>query len=310
MYTRTYNKRQSIIAILLVFVMAMMMFLTCTNTVFAASLQDTQKVDASKKSNNSTNTVSTSQAYSNLVTECFNATQNKLYTLEGGGSIEGKDLWDGDKETKNGKTSITKAKDVKESEFQKLTSSAQREFVDDIIKASEDSIGLKGIEQDTVDDWWGNLQKKEGMGSRFLNVILEDTKPDFVSAKKIWKPFSGPVSTILGILALAVMAFVGIVMMCDIAYITLPPVRLFVSDDEQGEKIAKSKLFTHDAIYAVQKSESDSDSGSPKQALGIYFKRRVFALILLGICLLYLISGQLWVGVGYILDLVSGFLGF
>ena len=56
--------------------------------------------------------------------------------------------------------------------------------------------------------------------------------------------------------------------------------------------------------------ESDSSDGNKKQALGIYLKRRIFMLILLGICLLYLVQGQIYTFVGWILDLVSGFLGF
>jgi hypothetical protein len=141
-----------------------------------------------------------------------------------------------------------------------------------------------------------------------MNVILEDTKPDFVAANKIYKPLSSVVNVVLGVIAVMIMAFLGIVMVADIAYITLPPVRLFVADSNDGKhgstaKVASSKIFSHDALYAVKQAEEGDDG---RQALGIYFKRRVMMLILLGICLMYLVQGQLYTFVGRILDLLSG----
>ena len=70
-------------------------------------------------------------------------------------------------------------------------------------------------------------------------------------------------------------------------------------------------MFSDDALYAVKVAEESSDAGgSKKQALGVYLKRRIPMLVLLGICLLYLVSGSIYTLVGYILDLVSGFIGF
>ena len=45
-------------------------------------------------------------------------------------------------------------------------------------------------------------------------------------------------------------------------------------------------------------------------ALGVYFKYRWLELVVLGICLLYLVSGNIYSFVAWVLDLVSGFLGF
>lgn len=255
-------------------------------------------------------TTTTEQAQKNLTVYVQSKMQGNTYELAGGGYIAGSNLFTGD---------ATRGYDLNDANFSLLTSSAQSQVVSDIAKYSQlatekNSSGTgtnaAGVTDQTVQNWWKILQQKNGVGSKFLDTILANAKPDFVTANAIWKPFSGPVGIALGVIAVAMMSFLGIVMVSDIAYIVLPPVRLFVSDDENGNKIAKSKLFSHDAIYAVQQAESDSDNGTPKQALGIYFKRRVFMLILLGICLLYLVSGNLYTLVGYILDLVSGFLGF
>lgn len=246
------------------------------------------------------------QAHRDLTIYVQSQMSNKEYAVEGGGTVQGKDLFDG---------SPTDGYDLNEDEFQKLTSRAQTEVVEDIAENSNAAVEDDGndVSEGTVQNWWKELQSKDGVGSKFLNEILKNTKPDFVTANAIYEPFSGLVGTILGVIAVLLMAFLGIVMVCDISYIALPPVRNLVADqDGDAHKIAKSKIFSHDAIYAVQCAESTSDGGSGggKQALGIYLKRRVVMLCILGICLLYLIQGQVYTLVGLLLDLVSGFLGF
>lgn len=236
---------------------------------------------------------------------------NKEYAVDGGGYLKGEDLF------MSSPISGIPAYDLDEDQFSKLTSSAQTQVVQDIAQYSQNAVSDKtdttvtGVSESTVQNWWRQLQTKQGVGSKFMNQILQNTKPDFVTANQIYQPFSGVVGTVLGLIAVLLMAFLGIVMVSDIAYITLPPVRMFVSDDEKG-RFSKSKLFSHDALYAVKCAEEQSDggSGNGKQALGIYFKRRVVMLILLGICLMYLVQGQLYTLVGYVLDLVSGFIGF
>lgn len=234
--------------------------------------------------------------------------QNNSYSTNGGGSYSGSDLFD----------SVSDGYDLNESKFNELTSSAQTQLVSDIADASykvkeEDTSG--DITDDTINNWWKQLQTKKGAGSKFLNVILENTKPDFVTANQIYSPFSGIVGTVMGLIAVLGMGLLGIVLVADIFYIVLPPVQLLVPDEAQGTgrggRRGVSKIFSDDAIYAVRVAQDSEDGGgNKKQALGVYFKRRVVMLIILGICLLYLVSGSIYTLVGMILDLVSGFIGF
>lgn len=247
------------------------------------------------------------QAHRDLTIYVQSQMSNKEYAVDGGGTIEGADLFDG---------SPTDGYDLNEDEFKTLTSAAQAEVVSDIAENSNAAIDeTDTVSESTVQNWWKELQSKDGVGSKFLNEILKNTKPDFVTANAIYEPFSGLVGTVLGVIAVLLMAFLGIVMVCDISYIALPPVRNLVADDDgdkSGHKIAKSKIFSHDAIYAVQCAENNTDGGSGggKQALGIYLKRRIVMLIILGICLMYLIQGQIYTFVGWLLNLLNGFLGF
>ena len=232
---------------------------------------------------------------------------DKDYKVEGGGKLKGSELF----KTGTGDNNH----EIDEGKFNSLTSAAQSQFVSDIAKYSYECVDKNdNVTNDTVEDWWRDLQAAEGVGSKFLNVVLENTKPDFVSANRIYKPFSGLVGTVMGIIAVVGMGLLGIVLVADIFYIVIPPVRLLVGDENGGGKdgkIAVSKIFSNDAIYAIKVAESEGDGGgSKKQALGVYLGRRVPMLILLGICLLYLVSGHIYTLVGMILDLVSGFIGF
>lgn len=230
------------------------------------------------------------------------------YALEGGGSVNGTSLFELDDDTNT--------YDLDEGQFNRLTKSAQTEVVSDIADASyaavEDETECSNVSEETVQNWWKELQAKDGVGTQFLSVILENAKPDFVAANKIFRPLSGPIGVLIGLVAIAGVTLLGLVMAADIFYITIPPVRLFVDDAQSGGggkgKVAISKLFSHDAIYAVRTAESDNSDGSRKQALWLYLSGRVPMLVLLGICLLYLVSGRIYTLVAWILNLVSGFI--
>ena len=240
----------------------------------------------------------------------YEQVKSNKYDKEGGGTVLGSALFD----TTNG------TYDLLEVEYNKLTSNAQTQLVKDIKAASdaavEDTASASNVSEDTVQNWFKELQSLDGVGSKLMSTILSDTKPDFVTAKKIYEPFSGIVGTILGLLSILLMSFLGIVMVLDISYIALPPMRMFVGETngrgkDGGGGGIKSNLVSNDAIYSVKVAEeSDGTDGSKKQALGVYLKRRIPMLILLGVCLLYLVQGQIYTLVGWILDLVSGFLGF
>lgn len=252
------------------------------------------------------NATADEQAKRQLTSYVYGQMSQNEYDVDGGGKIQGADLFEGNAQD---------GYDLDEDAFGTMTSKAQTDAVSDIATLSNEAIDsdkADGVSESTVTNWWKELQQKNGVGSKFMNEILKNTKPDFVAANKIYQPFSGPISIAIGVVVVLLMALLGLSMAADIAYITLPPVRTLVADGEGDGKPQKSKIFTYDAIYAVRavEEESDNSRGGGKQSLGIYLKRRIFALILLGICLLYLVQGQLYTAVGWILDLVSGFLGF
>lgn len=288
---RCVNKQNKVVVRLVAVVMSVLMMLFIGATSVFADTDSSQDALAKKE----------------LTTYVSSQLSQKEYAVEGGGTMQGKELFTG---------SATSGFDLDEANFNKLNSAAQTELVTDIANKSYEAEDKKEkVTEETVQNWWKELQTKKGAGSKFLNVILENTKPDFVTANAIYAPFSGILGTVMGIIAVVGMALLGVVLVADIFYIVIPPVRMLVSDEQTGDgrgsRKGASKIFSNDAIYAIQVAEESNDAGgSKKQALGIYLKRRIPMLILLGICLLYLVQGQIYTMVGWVLDIVSGFLGF
>ena len=240
-----------------------------------------------------------------ISTEAYGNVSSKDYELDGGGTVKGRSLL-----VKN----EGGVYDVNRSEYDKLSSKGRDQFVSDIIASTNESVknGSKtGVNQDTQTDWLRTLQKNPGFGTKVLNETMKNTGPDFATANRIYQPFSGLVGTILALGAILIMALLGLVIVSDIAYITIPPFRLLTGDADSGVGKAASKIVTSEALRAVQEAEGGGNGGDGgnKIALLSYFKARVISMIVLGLCLVYLIQGQIWVAIGWLLDALNGFIG-
>ena len=230
---------------------------------------------------------------------------------------------------------------VDDNKFNQLTIGAKQKYLEDLFKVanavayatekgtSKDGNINAGANTETVQQLYQYLETKDGMGSVLMASILQDTKPDFASANKIYAPFSGIVGTVLGLIAVVIMALLGVTMALDIAYIVIPAVQLALDSGEGGgghvgmggpggggnKGKGLSGLVSQAAKNAVQAAQGGQGAQGQggdgnKMAVGVYFKYRWLELCVLGICLLYLVSGNIYSFVAWILDLVSGFLGF
>ena len=218
-----------------------------------------------------------------------------------------------------------------EAQFNKLTAGGKQNFMKAIFKianhkvAVDEARGATGdgaVTSETVTEMCDILQNKSGMGSTLMASLLAETKPDYASANKLYKPFSGVVGTCLGILSVVIMALLGVTMGLDIAYIVIPAFQMFCGGSEGGaggQGGGKAQgiggLISQEAHWAVNETDGGGGAGGQsggghKAAVGIYLKYRWKGLCLLGICLLYLVGGQIYSFVAWFIDLFSGFLGF
>lgn len=207
-----------------------------------------------------------------------------------------------------------------------LTIGAKNDFLTDYYNAGQNVISWSkknnntgGITEEVGTNWLERIQNTAGVGSQLMTTLMSQTKPDYITANRLYAPFSGTVGTILGVIAILIMAFLAITMVLDIAYIAIPTFQLFIDGNGSGnggQGGGKKKSFiSHEAMEAVQMAEGGQggggqSGGSNKLAISIYIKKRVLMLVVLGICLLYLVSGNIFSLVGSLIDLLSGFLGF
>lgn len=231
------------------------------------------------------------------------------YKTEGGGSLKYTELSNGPVEKGY----------INESNFNKLKGTEKNKFLTDMNKVSVAFVDNNKVSatDETRTTWLENVQNCEGVGSQLMATLLQNTKPDYATANRIYEPFSGVVGTILALGAILIMAFLGITMVLDLSYIGIPAFRNMLDGDDSnnaGSK-GKPKFISHEARSAVQEAEggnggSGQSGEGNKVAIALYFKRRVIMLVVLGVCLLYLVQGQIYTLVSWILDLLSGFLGF
>lgn len=221
------------------------------------------------------------------------------YEVEGGGYMYGKDVMS-DKDSANNW-------DVNSTQFSKLSKKGQQAFTDDLIKVMDDAAttdqtqqvqqGTTNVTDETTQNWLKSLQSNPGMGTHILQQTLGQTKPDFVSANAIYKPFSGMVGTLIALVAIVMMALLALTLAVDLLYITVPPARGLVKED------GSSRLVSHEAISAVKQAEDGEGKGV---ALGYYLKKRFVCILVLAFCLVLLIQGQIFSFVGTMVDLTFG----
>lgn len=178
-----------------------------------------------------------------------------------------------------------------------------------------------GVSTDTVNEFMNIISEDLGMGSTLLAAVLKDTKANFSSGSKIWQPFSGPISTAIGVLAIAMMSLLGLSTALDLAYVCIPPMQLFFGGAEGGNGAGgnsnNSGVLSHFISKAAKRAVSDNSGaggangggdGSAKSGASIYFKYRWKELLVIGFCLLYLVQGEIWSLISWLINLVSGFL--
>lgn len=254
---------------------------------------------------------------------------NKTYKCKDGGYKIYKELLN-TIVSKDSKGSVSYSSDaclnnpINENNLQNLTTGAKNEFLTDYYNAGQSVINGErssnyphGVTEEVGNVWLEAIQNTEGVGSQLVTTLMSQTKPDFVTANRIYAPFSGTVGTILGVIAILIMAFLAITMVLDLAYIAIPAFQVFIGGEggngQGGDR--KKSIISNEAIEAVQMAAGGQGGGgqsgnSNKLAVSIYFKKRVLMLIVLCICLLYLVSGNIFALVGALIDLLSGFLGF
>lgn len=232
------------------------------------------------------------------------------YQLSGGGTVNGSDI-------------IKPEGTINQAIYEQLTSSAQTQFANDLMAktdsyteptAQDYSPSLaksSGVTSETKQNWFKELRSNSGLGSKLLtSTLARGVYADLDGGARWFAPFSGPLSTALGFLAILILAGTTISAVIDLAYITIPAFQVLSdavangggngSGGGGGLRQASAKLVSTAARKAVEAEENGQN------AVWVYFKKAAGKYLAVGFTLCFLAYNLLWSLVGTAMDLVTG----
>ncbi len=166
------------------------------------------------------------------------------------------------------------------------------------------SIALNGVQNSSIsvinrNKIYSFIADSDKRVSGLVRQLSEDVSVDMPAAYAWFRPFSSPVSIFLGCVTIAIFALLGISTVVDISFLTIPGMQwLLINRSSEKEKPKFVSLEAWDAY-----KEASITHGS---VLSIFFKKKAGQMIVLGICVLYLVSGNLFALVAKIVDYFQG----
>jgi hypothetical protein len=177
---------------------------------------------------------------------------------------------------------------------------ALTDFVKDLQKSNVSDQG----QQNVINAMEG---QESSIKEMLIPIIMSGTSANLYTALRFLTPFLPVMSLILGILAFVVMLGLMISTVIDLSFIGLPIFRESIINREESKGHLRVPLISHDALSVVRETELDVGStGGYRNVYLLYFKRRALSYILLSICVLYLVVGELGGVIGWLLHLASG----
>lgn len=141
--------------------------------------------------------------------------------------------------------------------------------------------------------------------SNLVRQLSTDVSADFAGGYSLFKPFAGPIGVVFGLIAILVFMGLTLSMLIDISFIVIPAFQL-LDDGKQPPHVLFLKVST-EAWNAVHDAEKDNN-GARKQAIYLYLQTRIKQLAVIGLCILYLVSGKIYTLLAMFIDSFMGFL--
>lgn len=139
--------------------------------------------------------------------------------------------------------------------------------------------------------------------SKLVRQLSSDVTADFAEAYMWLRPFTSPLSVFLGVLSILIFVLLGLSIVVDIAFIVIPGFQWLLLRSTESKKPPFISIEAWDAC-----KEAESHAGSGRTPLQAYFKSKVKEYVVLAICLLYLVSGEIYTLVGILVDYFQGLL--
>lgn len=128
---------------------------------------------------------------------------------------------------------------------------------------------------------------------------------DIDGAMSWFAPFQGVVGLILGILVVILILLLLASTVLDLVYIGLPTARMAMTAKAEGQGKEVPFGISQDALRIVNE-EAETGKGNGGNVYLKYAKSRILTYIILAVCILYLVSGQIGNLISGLLNVVSG----
>jgi hypothetical protein len=122
-----------------------------------------------------------------------------------------------------------------------------------------------------------------------IEALSSDTSWELSKGYTLFVPFTSPLSTFLGFIAIVIFVMLSSSIVFDIAYLTIG---FFRSLFENGE--GKPRFVTGEAWETAKQVDSSLESGNYKDYILVYAQKRAGIFFFTSLVLIYLISGQIY----------------
>lgn len=143
------------------------------------------------------------------------------------------------------------------------------------------------------------IMKQDEPVTSVLRDLSHDVRTDYVNAMSWFKPFSGGVATFFGFAVIIIFVTFSITVVLDIAWLVIPILNAVISPADGS----KPRIITVAAFKSFKEAEA---SARYKDVLFLYAKRRVGTVVILAVCIGYLMSGQIYALLSFVIDVVLG----
>ena len=172
----------------------------------------------------------------------------------------------------------------------------------DVMQFALENIKDSGISTMASNKIYNFIESQDESTASLVRQLSNDVNADFAEAYMMFKPFSGVLGIVLGVFAIAIFVTLTLMILVDLSYIVIPIIRDFLTQPQ-----GKPKFVSNEAWYAVK--EVDGENHSNKNVLTVYLKKKTMQFVALSICILYLLSGQIYILIGNLMDMFRGMLG-
>jgi len=170
--------------------------------------------------------------------------------------------------------------------YSELDSEEKKEFMKTALLTTKES-NLPTTQKNKVYNFIAN---QDTSVSSAIEYLKSDTSADLYEAKKWFRPFSGPISTVLGLFCIVITTGIALSVVFDICYLVLPGVQLLL---ERGEPNERPWGVSNEA-WASQKEVESSIANVSKSSIQIYLRKRLPVFFLVAIVLGWLVSGKVY----------------